>query len=434
VTKSTAPLFWIMAFTMLVAGGCDARPMPGSKVLTLALVPPTFTPVPLPLTSIPSPIPTPTRSQEPNLSPTPTMTLLPVPTTTPIPTCGPPPGWVLYTVRPGDALYALARKTGTTVDALVGANCRQPNAALLAGQELYVPRLPPTPTLLPPTPTLAPQSRMYGDFEFTLITHPADSSKTDIYVRNVETGERELFVTLPDVCAKHYHPCEYHDRNLYVIRRIGYDGYPDDTWTDELWRYDADGAGVKLYSTQGLDFRVAPDEKHIAIRRENLIFIDALGNPLQEFTVEQLSSHEDKSREYPSVHAALLKWSDDSTTFWGALQSGPRPTTMYSIRVPSWELKAYDLSEPRIPWEYDLNANTGEIVYSDYPQVYDEFRLEEFQKSQRTVTLSVYDLSSQDVQIIATSVAKEFNPRWVDDEAIEYDHPDGEDRIVYTID
>jgi LysM repeat protein len=75
---------------------------------------------------------------------------------TPIPTlCGPPFGWTIYIVRPGDTLASIARATGTTVAQLMLANCLVSDR-IYAGQRLYVPRLPIPPTLPPtftPTPT-----------------------------------------------------------------------------------------------------------------------------------------------------------------------------------------------------------------------------------------------------------------------------------------
>ncbi len=93
---------------------------------------------------------------------------LPVRPPTPVP-CGPPNWWVRYVVQPGDTLSSLAARTGTTVYAIMQANCMD-NTYLTAGRTIYLPRYPytlpqptrpifptatwvPTPTLLPPTPT-----------------------------------------------------------------------------------------------------------------------------------------------------------------------------------------------------------------------------------------------------------------------------------------
>ncbi len=81
----------------------------------------------------------------------PTDTLVP----TQVPTrvlCGPPPSWILYTIRLGDTLFSLADYYDVTVYDLQVANCLT-GTLIIAGQSLYVPNLP-TPTYpVPPTST-----------------------------------------------------------------------------------------------------------------------------------------------------------------------------------------------------------------------------------------------------------------------------------------
>lgn len=73
------------------------------------------------------------------------------------PRCGPPTWWILVEVRPGDTLYSLALRYGTTVEAIMRANC-MPNDKIVAGQRIF---LPPTVVVTPtftrtPTPTFTP--------------------------------------------------------------------------------------------------------------------------------------------------------------------------------------------------------------------------------------------------------------------------------------
>jgi LysM repeat protein len=56
--------------------------------------------------------------------------------------CGPPYGWYIYTVQPGDTLYGIATAYGITVNQLMYANCLK-NTNIYAGQRLYVPNVPP---------------------------------------------------------------------------------------------------------------------------------------------------------------------------------------------------------------------------------------------------------------------------------------------------
>ncbi|MCA9907810.1 MAG: LysM peptidoglycan-binding domain-containing protein, partial [Anaerolineae bacterium] len=73
----------------------------------------------------------------------------------------PPVGWVTYVVQPGDTLFGLAQRTGTSMDALVAVNCIASADTIFVGQLLYMPfvPVPVTPSPVPPSPTpIAPTS------------------------------------------------------------------------------------------------------------------------------------------------------------------------------------------------------------------------------------------------------------------------------------
>ena len=79
---------------------------------------------------------------------------------TPRPPCGPPIGWAVYIVQPGDTLYSLSLRFGVGIDAIRRANCLG-DYVIYVGQALYLPPLPPTPIPTPvptstPVPTLTP--------------------------------------------------------------------------------------------------------------------------------------------------------------------------------------------------------------------------------------------------------------------------------------
>jgi LysM repeat protein len=76
-----------------------------------------------------------------------------LPTEAPIP-CGPPPGWVLYTVQPADTLFHIAMNYGVTVAELQAANCLGSSTLVRVGQRIFVPNVPTqTPTVTPMQPT-----------------------------------------------------------------------------------------------------------------------------------------------------------------------------------------------------------------------------------------------------------------------------------------
>ena len=77
------------------------------------------------------------------------------PPPTPVP-CGPPSGWVYYIVQPGDTLYSISRKFGTTVAQLQVANCMGSSTSIRVGQKLYVPYVPTAIPSYTPTFTVTP--------------------------------------------------------------------------------------------------------------------------------------------------------------------------------------------------------------------------------------------------------------------------------------
>jgi LysM repeat protein len=102
-----------------------------------------------------TPTQTSTATSTSTFTPTPTYTSTPTSTSYPPPSvrpCVPRTSWPVYIVQRGDTLYALAMATGSSVNELMLANCL-PDSLIIAGQPLYVPRLPvrtPTPTITMP--------------------------------------------------------------------------------------------------------------------------------------------------------------------------------------------------------------------------------------------------------------------------------------------
>ena len=278
-------------------------------------------------------------------------------------------------------------------------------------------------TATPEPSPVAPRARVQA--EITLIPG-SDDRDTIVSVRDVPTGAEALCITVADVYREHYHNAEFHNGHLYVIRRLGHDGYPDEDWTDELWRYDAQGQGVSVYAQQGLDFRVAPDEALIAIRQgtDAIRFLDATGSPQHEFSLAELS-RQDPLRPPPTAALGLLEWSSDSRAFWGVVARGPGAEEFFRIEPAAGQVTIHDVSALPIHSEYDLNADTAQVAYSDYPAIFDVESARALEEKKRPVTLFVHDLATGSTQTLATATAQRLRPRWIDDAGVEYDGPAG---------
>lgn len=99
-----------------------------------------------------TPTPEPTATTRPTA--TATHTPVPTPTHTPTPTLVPTPTVTIYVVQAGDVLGAIAKRFGTTIEAIAAANGITDPDLIRIGQELIIP--PPGGFALPPTPTPTP--------------------------------------------------------------------------------------------------------------------------------------------------------------------------------------------------------------------------------------------------------------------------------------
>ncbi|MBK8901095.1 MAG: LysM peptidoglycan-binding domain-containing protein [Anaerolineaceae bacterium] len=79
---------------------------------------------------------------------------LPNPAAAPVPTppCGPPPSWRHYVVQHGETMFRLALRSGTSIAAILNANCLT-STNLLAGQRIFLPPMGAVPPTAVATPT-----------------------------------------------------------------------------------------------------------------------------------------------------------------------------------------------------------------------------------------------------------------------------------------
>lgn len=125
-------------------------------------------------------------------------------------------------------------------------------------------------------------------------------------------------------------------------------------------------------------------------------------------------------------------WSKNNLWF----PAGPTAFVEAVIKIDSntFQITKFDLSDVYITKsEFDLNPTKERIVFSNFPAIFDADSVEEFRASKKTVTLFVYDLNNKSKEAIATSITKEFHPKWIDENTLEYDKPSGEGRVTKAI-
>ena len=96
----------------------------------------------------------------------------PFPTQTSVP-CGPPPGWVRYTVQPGNTIYGLSQAFGVSSTQLQFANCMPANQYYLTiGQSIWVPNFATRTPRATATATLTPVSIIFPTITGTATVTP----------------------------------------------------------------------------------------------------------------------------------------------------------------------------------------------------------------------------------------------------------------------
>lgn len=268
-------------------------------------------------------------------------------------------------------------------------------------------------------------------FDVILKPQGSTSLQTDVYIKNKKTGEERFFKTISEVYQRHYHAAEYRNGKLYIIRRTGgADGYMSNpSWTDELWEYSEDAEGIKLYSMRGLDFRVSPQADLIVIEDDGDFLFFRTKTIVYQFSKSQL--HDENNTENDAL-VKLLSWSDNGINLWGLVTFTMQPI-IFKINTNTWQVKKYDVSELNLSYrDFDLQPNTGKIVYSDYPFLIDSISADQFRTEQKPVTLYVYDLATSERRAIAAST-QQFNPLWIDESTIEFDNPENNERTTIDL-
>ncbi|HBB28564.1 MAG TPA: hypothetical protein DC000_04825, partial [Clostridiales bacterium] len=70
---------------------------------------------------------------------------------------------------------------------------------------------------------------------------------------------------------------------------------------------------------------------------------------------------------------------------------------------------------------------------SDIPFLRDTIQYDQFKNSEKKVNLYLKNLFTKKEKYITSSVAKKFNPIWIDNKTIEYNSPNKDCRIFYII-
>lgn len=256
---------------------------------------------------------------------------------------------------------------------------------------------------------------------------PSGKRLFDVYVRFSPTAAPIKFPSIRDVDHDSFHCAEYRGGNLYVrIRPGGEDSHNRSDWSDQLWRYAANGRGEKLYTSQGVDFCIKPDESRIALidNSNRLTVIDESGRVKTTIDASPFLG------EFGQLY--LEGWNGDS--LWIRDQEGMDILGLIEIDTVSKKTTRHDLAKLNLSDEDRAFRRDSQILaYSDYPVILEEDEYVRLKNKKTPVSLYVYDLGSRKKVFIAKSVFKRFDPKWVESDIVEYNNPEGTGRLRKSV-
>lgn len=270
---------------------------------------------------------------------------------------------------------------------------------------------------------LAVLSPAYGSAKVFIKQDPKNKSSFHVYVLNA-AGKSYKFATVENVAAGHYHPAQFVNGQLYLIRRSRSD---NDGWIDELWRYDAKGRSARIISNKGLDFRVSEDGKLIAVATT---LEDAKSNILR-----LLQPSGKTIKTYEAKDLGMSGWFEfedwTGRYLWLRDQYAVEIAGFVKVDTQTMAARRYQVSLQC--QDYALHPASLKLAYSDYPVAFDVDSYDQFVESKQPVKLYVCDLVSGKSNVVATSVAKAFEPEWKDASTLEFENPTADGRITRRI-
>jgi hypothetical protein len=265
------------------------------------------------------------------------------------------------------------------------------------------------------------------------------SGPATVFLRDKKTGKEVKVLTLDDIYLRDYHAAEYRNRHLYIIRRLG---GPHSAENDQLWRYNKDGSGSRVWSGPNLDFRVRKDNRLIAVTSfhiqssdhesmpKRLLLMSSAGTVMKEYAAPE--SGEGNSAPYHGDFEfnGCPPWT--GRMLWVKDQETVDIYGFFRIDTVTLKMKEYGVNVEDT--DLDLNTHSLLLAYSDYPPIFDDISQDEFDKAKTPVKLYIHNLATGKERVIARSKARKFDPVWINAHTLEYNNPNGKGRIKKTID
>jgi hypothetical protein len=213
-----------------------------------------------------------------------------------------------------------------------------------------------------------------------------------------------------------------------VLNSIGNDEYKE-----EVIKFDKENNKSVIYEGKNVEISASPDGEYFIIIENPMRYPDEEKNTRER--ILKILDKNDKIIFDESIDSRMdtdlypYGWNDKE--FWGLFRFvAGKP----EILILNAETLEYDVIENKADhMEFDINMENGWICCSDFPVFFDIYTYNEFKESKKEVKLYLYNIFTDEKINIATSAAKEFSPKWVDEYTFEYTDPGNNERIRYTL-
>ena len=133
--------------------------------------------------------------------------------------------------------------------------------------------------------------------------------------------------------------------------------------------------------------------------------------------------------DYSESGIELLSWSSNGNIIWGVIQH-IEIEFFFKYNIQCDSLRLYKFSKNLgSKMEFSLNPDLSLLLYSDFPTFYNTEDLNNFKKSNKKVTLYIYNFENALEKLIATNISKEFKPYWICPDYFQFQSSDS-DKII----
>lgn len=209
----------------------------------------------------------------------------------------------------------------------------------------------------------------------------------------------------------------------------------ENKYKEEVIKFDNDNNKSLICEGKNVEISASPDGEHFIIIENPETQMELKDMEMQNIRNLKILDINDKiiyDEVIPSKLQTELKpigWNESE--FWAAFNYAGGEPEYLILDIDTLKYEVVENKADR--YDSKLNIRTGWICYSDFPFCRDIDIYNDFKQSNKEVNLYLWNLFTDEKIYIATSIAKEFSPTWIDDYTFEYNDPNKKQRLLYKL-